>query len=312
MPPCIKTKGLTKRFGRHVALNNVSIEVNPGEVMGLLGPNGAGKSTLIGLLAGLLRPSAGTASIFGMDVYTRHTALAKRVGVLVERPQVYGHLTVEQNLWIHARLSQTQVSTGRVLDLLRLAHLARTPARQLSHGTVQRLSVALAMLTEPEVLLLDEPATALDVEAAEDLFKLLRRLAVESRVTILIASHHMEHMEQMTDRVAILNRGELLRVEETDALLTYDKSRATVLLDGAENAARRLADLPWVRSAEARKGRVDVILEGESIHQLNLFLTQAGYQVSGILPRRRSIREFFLRVVEEDTAAHAPSAGDAP
>lgn len=310
MPPCIKTKDLTKRFGRRAALRHVNIEVNPGEIMGLLGPNGAGKSTLIGLLAGLLRPTEGSATIFGQDVTRRHTALAKRVGVLVERPQVYRNLTVEQNLWIHARLSQTQVSTGRALDLVQLAHLARTPAGRLSHGTLQRLCLALAMLTEPEVLLLDEPATAMDVEAAEDLFRLLRRLSDESRVTILIASHQMEHIEQMTDRVAILNRGELLRVEETDALLTYDKSRATVLLDGAENAARKLSEQKWVRSAEARKGRVDVVLDGESIHQLNQFLTQAGYQISGIVPRRRSIREYFLRVVEEDTAAHPEDKDD--
>jgi len=308
MPPAIKTTRLSKRYGTRFALRGVNLEVQPGEVMGLLGPNGAGKSTLIGVLAGLLKPTYGQATIFGKDVSRQHTLLARRVGVLLERPQVYGHLTVNQNLRLHARLCQRDISIGKTLDMVDLARYDQMPARKLSHGLQQRLGLALAMMTEPELLLLDEPATALDVEATNELFSLLRRLSEVGGVTILLASHHMEHVEQLADRIAILNRGELLRVEETDALLTYDKQRATVVLDGAENAAKRLLEQDWVASAVARKGRIEVSLQGESIHHLVMFLVQAGYQISGVIPRRRSIREFFLRVVEQDAAENPQAA----
>lgn len=298
MPPSIEISGLCKRFRKKAALHDVSLSLQPGEILGLLGPNGAGKSTLISVLAGLLRADSGKVHILGRDPWLQHIALAPRVGVLLERPGVYDHLTAAQHLHLFARLNRTEVNAGRILDLAGIASHANSRAGTLSQGMRQRLALALAMLTEPSVLLLDEPSTGLDVEGTHELFAQLRRISDQSGVTILVASHQMDDIERICDRVAILNEGRLLRCERTDALLTYDKRFVTVLLEGAENAAKKLQELPWIASVAARRGRMDVRLKDGSIHQLNQHLLQAGYAVSGLIPRRRSLSDFFLRVLE--------------
>lgn len=303
----IEISGLSKRFGRKAALQDISLSLQAGEVLGLLGPNGAGKSTLISILAGLLRVDSGTVRVLGRDPWAQHVALAPRVGVLLERPGVYDHLSPRQHLTLFARMNRTEVNTGRVLALAGIEALADRKAGQLSLGMRQRLALALAMMNEPELLLLDEPSTGLDVEGTHELFALLRRISDESGVTILVASHQMDDIERISDRVAVLHEGRLLRCERTDALLTYDKRYVTVLLEGAENAAKKLTELSWVASVEARRGRMDVRLSGGSIHQLNQFLLQSGYAVSGLIPRRRSLSDYFLRVLERSDNPEAAS-----
>jgi ABC-2 type transport system ATP-binding protein len=170
-------------------------------------------------------------------------------------------------------------------------------AGELSQGLRQRLGLAMAMLTEPELLILDEPTAGLDPEATQDILTLLRRLGEETRVTILFSSHLMHEVETLCNRVAILNKGRLVSCEDTAALISFDRSHVEVLLEGAENAARRLMEQDWVLKATAKPGRIFVQLRDENIHQLNSFLIHAGYQVSGVIPRRRTLQDYFLKVM---------------
>lgn len=296
MATCVALHAVSKRFAGRTALETLSLEVERGEVLALLGPNGAGKSTTLHLIAGLMRPDSGTIRVFGKEARRHGLEIAGRMGVALERPAFYEHLSVRQNLRAQAMLAQRAVNVDRALDLVGLLEEGDTRAGVLSQGMRQRLSLAQAMLTEPELLLLDEPANALDLDAAAELLRYLRRAATGAKVTIIFACHQLHEVEMACDRAAILEGGRLLACERVDALLTRDPTRCEVLLEGAEGAAKRLLDQTWVISAEARPGCVQVHLRDANPQQLVSFLIGAGYPLAGLIPQRRSLREVMLRI----------------
>jgi ABC-2 type transport system ATP-binding protein len=297
MPPVIALSHVTRRYGAVTAVDDLSLEVAPGEVLGLLGPNGAGKSTTLYMLAGLVHPSAGTISLFGKELRRHWIEVAGRMGVMVERPVFLDYLPVRKTLAFHARLSRRPLNVDRILDLVGLLHLRDVRAGALSLGQRQRLGLAQAMLTEPELLLLDEPTTGLDVEASQEVLQLLRRLAEEAGVTIVFSSHLLHEVEALCDRVAVMNNGRLSACDRVETLLSYDQTQVEVLLEGAESAGRRLVEQPWVRDVEVRGSRLNVRLTEPNVPQLVGFLVNAGYPVSGVLPKRRTLREYFLKVM---------------
>ena len=147
-------------------------------------------------------------------------------------------------------------------------------------------------------MLLDEPTSGLDVESTQEILRLLRFLADDAKVTIVVSSHMLHEVETLCDRVAILNQGRLLACEETNALLSYDQSHVEILVDAPEAAAKRLAEQPWVESAELSAGLVVVRLHpGSTPHQLTTFLVGSGYKITGIIPRRRTLQDYFLKVL---------------
>ena len=300
MATCIQLKNLTKCYGDTVAVSGLSLEVERGEVLGLLGPNGAGKSTTLYMLTGLVRPTSGAVTVFGKDIRKQYLEVAGRIGAAVERPAFYDHLSVRRNLMLMAQLAGRDVTVDRVLDMVGLLHAGSRKAGALSHGMRQRLGLALALLTEPELLILDEPTSGLDVESTQEVLKMLRRLADEAGVTILLSSHMMHEVEVLCDRVAILNQGRLVACDRTDALLSYDLHQVEVLVDVPEAAAKKLGEQAWVASVEIAPGRLQVALEDGNVHQLAAFLISSGFRLSGIMPRRRTLQDYFLKVLSHD------------
>lgn len=299
MASCISLDHVSKNFGSTLAVNDLSLEIEQGEIFGLLGPNGAGKSTTFYMMCGLARPASGRISIFGKDLQTNFIELSARMGVLFERPSFYDYLTVAKNLRLFAKLAQKEVTIDRTLDLVGMLHLSDQKAGTLSAGMRQRLGLAQAFLTEPELLILDEPTSGLDVEQSQEVLRLLRSLADDANVTIVLSSHMMEEAEALCDRIAIMNEGRLVTCDETEALISYDKTHVEVLMDTPETAARRLMQENWVRSVEVKRGKLLVRLHKPNPHQLNTFLIGAGYQISGIIPRRRTLQEFFLKALNQ-------------
>lgn len=179
-----------------------------------------------------------------------------------------------------------------------LTHVARKPVGALSQGMRQRLGIAQAVLTEPELLILDEPTSGLDVESTRDTLRFLRRLSSEAGVTIVFSSHQMQEVESLCDRVAILNEGGLVACEEKETLLSWDLANVDLLVDRPDEAMVELAALHWVNAVRPRPEGLHVHLDGPKSDELAAWLVGRGFRVSGVVPHRRTLEDYFLKVTE--------------
>jgi heme exporter protein A len=210
--PAIEVRKLVKSFGHQVALRGVDLEVAEGEFMTLFGPNGAGKTTLIRCVSSLMRPSAGTVRLRGQDLSQAATSLRCHIGLISHNPLLYGDLTADENLRFFARmynLAQAEPRIDAVLEQVGLLARRRDPVRDYSRGMVQRLAIARAILHDPSIMLLDEPYTGLDLQAADMLRAVLQDLAASNR-TVILTTHNLEQGLEMCDRAAILHRGKVV------------------------------------------------------------------------------------------------------
>jgi heme exporter protein A len=209
--PAIEVRKLTKAFGHQVALRGVDLAVAEGEFLTLFGPNGAGKTTLIRILASLTRPTAGTVHVRGQDLGKVATPVRRHLGLISHNPLLYGDLTPDENLRFFARMYDLDGAADRidaVLEQVGLAARRRDPVRTFSRGMVQRLAIARAILHDPTIMLLDEPYTGLDLQAADMLREVLQELAASNR-TVVLTTHNLEQGLEMCNRAAILNRGKI-------------------------------------------------------------------------------------------------------
>jgi ABC-2 type transport system ATP-binding protein len=212
----VETHNLTRRFGDLVAVNRVNMEIPAGELFGLLGPNGAGKTTLVRLLTTLLRPSEGTAIICGYDVHKNPLQVRQRVGALPQEPCLYRDLSGEEHLKFFGRLYGVPDFERRrryLLDLVKLEGREKDLVKTYSGGMKQRLSIACALVHDPEVLFLDEPTAGLDPQTKRTLWQLMKQLRSQG-VTIILSTHYLEEAESLSDRVAIIDRGEIIACGE--------------------------------------------------------------------------------------------------
>ena len=297
MSATIEIRNLTKYFGATRAIDDLTLEVERGEVFGILGAEGSGKSTLLSLLANLVYPTSGEIRVFGKELRRNFMQLAPRIGFVLDRPAFFEHLTVSKNLQLFGRLSRKNVNLDRALDLVGLLHASEREARDLSLGSRQRLALALAFLGEPEVLVLDDPAAGLNPEQSQEVLNLLRYLCDRSGVTVVVSSQMMHEVETLCDRVALLNHGQLVSVGNTDRLLSYDTSTLEVLVEHPESLARRLREESWVAQVDVKPGRVIVKLPDRDPQHLIAFLVEQKYSVSGVIPRRRTLQEYFLKAL---------------
>lgn len=208
----IRLANLTKSYGRLTAVNNISLEIQKGEVFGFLGPNGAGKTTTIKIMAGLLEPSAGTVEIAGWDIKTEPVKAKAATGFIPDRPFIYEKLTAFEFMHFVSRLYSMKDAKKRIFDLLQLFGIAEWQnelVENFSHGMKQRLVMASALLHEPKVLVVDEPMVGLDPHGARLVKKIFREIA-SNGVTVFMSTHTLETAEQMCHRVAIINKGEII------------------------------------------------------------------------------------------------------
>ena len=209
----VEVRDLTKRFGDFAAVDGISFDIRPGEILGLLGPNGAGKTTTIQMLLGLITPTAGSIRMFGRDLATHREEILQQVNFSSTYISMPYSLTVEENLWVVARLYGMTDIPRRIGDVLKKVELesSRTHVtRRLSSGQMTRLALAKAFLTEPKVLFLDEPTASLDPDIAHKVRALLKDVRQATGLSVLYTSHNMKEMEEMSDRIIFLQKGKIV------------------------------------------------------------------------------------------------------
>ena len=211
--PIVEVRGLTKRFGDFTAVDGVSFEIHPGEILGLLGPNGAGKTTTIQMLLGLITPTTGSIRMFGLDLARHRETILSQINFSSTYISMPYSLTVEENLRVVARLYGLTEITRHIDDVvkkLEMEEFRTKVTRKLSSGQMTRLTLAKAILTEPKVLFLDEPTGSLDPDIAHKTRSLLKEVRRSTGLSMLYTSHNMREMEEMSDRIIFLQRGKII------------------------------------------------------------------------------------------------------
>jgi ABC-2 type transport system ATP-binding protein len=290
----LSTRGLSKTYGSRPAVVDLDLDVHHGEVFGFLGPNGAGKTTTIRMLLGLVRPTAGSIELLGRDLGRHRAEVLPRVGALVETPALYSFLSGRDNLVAFAHLlgGVPSARLDEVLDLVGLAGRARDRVGTYSMGMRQRLGVAIALLHDPDLLVLDEPANGLDPAGIVEMRDLLRGLA-ESGRTVFISSHVLAEVQHTCDRVAIVDRGRLVRLAPVAELLS-DGGEFAVRLDGADAALALVRREAWGATARLEDGALISASPTGHGRDLLRFLAGAGIWADTIDRHQRSLEEVFL------------------
>lgn len=303
----ISTSGLHRRFGPTLAVEDLNLRVSAGQVTAFLGPNGAGKTTTIRLLLGLLRPDAGEVWLFGQALSNQREKLLGRVGALVETPVLYPHLSGHENLELTRRLLGVPRSrTDQVLAVVDLVQAARRPVRGYSLGMRQRLGLALAMLGEPELLILDEPTNGLDPAGIHQMRELICRLPAELGATVFLSSHLLSEVEQMATEVAVLGGGLLLFQGSLDQLQTQRSACLAVGLDRPREAAAWLTARGW-GVQEGKDGLLRVEAQGqEAATRLCADLVGAGFGVHHLAKEASSLEAAFLDLTATDRPQEVP------
>ncbi|MGH2478207.1 MAG: ABC transporter ATP-binding protein [Ktedonobacteraceae bacterium] len=294
----LRTYDLTKHYGTRVAVNRLNLEVRRGEIVGFLGPNGAGKTTSIRMLLGLIAPTAGRVELFGRDLVTERASLLPRIGALVETPALYLHLTGRENLRaVGALLGGVPCQRlDTVMELVGLHARQRDRVRKYSLGMKQRLGVGIALLNNPDLLILDEPANGLDPAGIVEMRDLLHHLASEGK-TVFLSSHLLGEVQQICSRVVFLNAGRLV-ADRTVEALTRGQGEYAIRLEHSQQALALLQQQPWGKSARLDDaGTLITPAPQQSGRDLYTFLAQAGFTPESLAPATQNLEEVFFSLI---------------
>jgi ABC-type multidrug transport system ATPase subunit len=296
MSTVLQTLGLTKHFGSVRAVDGVDLMVRRGEVFGFLGPNGSGKTTTIGMLLGLIHPTAGEAELFGEAVSPEQTRPLRRVGSLVGAPGLIPYLSGRDNLQVLARLDP-RVENGRVAAVLAQTGLSEAAGRKVagySTGMKQRLGLAAALLHQPELLILDEPTNGLDPAGMREIRDLIGSLAAQG-VTVFLSSHLLHEVEQICDRVAVLNKGKVAAQGSVGELLSKEPV-LRVRVASPQKAVEALRSLPGVSHLSANGAYIEV--RGPRPEAVIAHLVACGLAPREAREERPDLESLFLRLTE--------------
>lgn len=299
MPRAIETTDLCKNYGAALAVNGLSLHVDPGEIYGFLGLNGAGKTTTLRMLLGMISPTAGEARVLGAPISPGRGPW-EQVGYLAENPAAYRELTVRENLEAARRLRPglERAAIEQVIQLFGLTSYANRRAGALSHGNMQRLGLARAMLHRPQLLLLDEPANGLDPAGIVEIRELLASLAHKQGVTVFMSSHILAEVAKLADRIGIIHHGRLIRELDAGEMEHERRRRLTIR---ALDLPAALADIQAANCPSAQIIDDSVIVREEAAlahpEILSARLTQAGHPPTHLAVEEEDLESFFLRLI---------------
>jgi ABC-2 type transport system ATP-binding protein len=295
----IQTDGLTFNFGNQTVVKSLSLQVPQGSIYGFLGPNGAGKTTTIKLLLGLLTTQEGSIKVFEKDFQTNRKQILAQIGSLIEQPAIYLHLTGKENLLNRAIL--LQITESRVNEMLELVHLtaaANKKAGKYSLGMKQRLGIALALLSDPQLLILDEPTNGLDPNGIIEIRELLKKLVSEHNKTVFISSHLLAEIERMATHVGIINNGELLFQGDIRDLEAISQPLVHIEADNMVDAANLLTKNGY-NVTEVNEQFLSVTYQSkEQTGLINALLNKNGHTVYSIHKVQKDLEKLFLDITQ--------------
>lgn len=291
----IETCGLTRRFGAHLAVDDLNLLAPEAGVYGFLGPNGAGKTTTIRMLLGLIRPTTGEVRLFGVPLAGGRLSLIRMVGALVEAPSLYPHLTGRENLEVTRRLlGAPRKLMDDALEIVKLAPDAHRRVREYSMGMRQRLGLALAMLNKPRLLVLDEPTNGLDPAGIHEMRDLIRRLPAEFGATVFLSSHLLSEVEQIASHIGIIHQGKLLFQGTLAELQAQRREHLIIGVKQPEQALNCLTAAGW-NTQRRDDGMVAVsAATPDTAARINSLLVNQGLEVFHIALAQASLEDIFL------------------
>ncbi|MEO8609400.1 MAG: ABC transporter ATP-binding protein [Chloroflexota bacterium] len=293
----IETQGLTRQYGAVVAVDKLSLQVPRGSMYGFLGPNGAGKTTTIRTLLGLIRPNAGQVMLFGQPFQRK---LLGKVGALVETPSLYPNLTGRENLEVTRRLLDAKsAQIERALKIVNLQDVGGKLVKNYSLGMKQRLGIALALLNEPELLMLDEPTNGLDPAGIHEIRELLRRLPTEFGITVFLSSHLLGEVEQIATHLGIINQGKLIYQGTMASLENMREDHVRLGAFEPEGALVLLQSAGYQVHMDDEKRLIVSAARREEAARINATLVKQSKDVYHLSLERRSLEDIFLQLTAE-------------
>jgi lantibiotic transport system ATP-binding protein len=303
--PVIKTTGLSYHYSKGVqTLFDIELRVERGSIYGFLGPNGSGKTTTLSLLLGLLNNQKGDIEIFGQHLQANREVILGKIGSLIETPSLYGHLTARENLEVYRNTyGASKARVDEVLHIVGLAYTGKKPAKKFSLGMKQRLSIALALLPNPELLILDEPSNGLDPAGIIELRALVKKLNKEHGMTILISSHLLGEIEKMVSHVGIIYKGRMLFQGTLAELHGFQKKGSRLFIRTSDNAAA--VQLLKQHKPEMKEEVLSVVFDNDNqVADINRRLTENNLDVYLLHPKENDLEKLFIDL----TSAHHETA----
>ncbi len=296
MNQVVSVNNLSKKFSDISAVNDLSFTVNEGDVYGFLGQNGAGKSTTIRMLLTLVRPDSGDIRIFGKNLQSQRSEILREIGAVIERPDLYKYLSAYHNLALFAKISGANVDRKQLmaqLELVNLADRAHSKVKTFSQGMKQRLGIAVALVHNPKLVILDEPTNGLDPQGIADMRNLILRMSREMGKTVIVSSHLLSEIELIASRMLIINKGR--KAVEGNVAELLDPAKTILQLDTTSNA-NALAFLRqgrWAHSIKAESPVIKIEMDKADVPELTSSLVAAGVQILSVQPRH-SLEDYFL------------------
>jgi ABC-type multidrug transport system ATPase subunit len=293
----LEVSHLTKSFGSFTAVEDLSFSVKEGEVYGFLGQNGAGKSTTIRMILSLIRPTGGNIEVFGRSLFTDRESILRRIGAVVEKPDLYRYLSGYENLSLFAKLSDASISKSTIMECLTLVGLekrAKDPVRVYSQGMKQRLGIAVALVHNPDFIILDEPTNGLDPQGIADIRNLIMMLSKDRGKTILVSSHLLSEIEQVADSMLIINKGKKIVEGKVKELVNPEKLQLEIVCSDNAKAYELLSASAWANGLRRSNSQsVSIQTDAGSVAALNKYLVDQHIGVTS-LRAMNSLEAYFL------------------
>ena len=305
MNEMLSVSGLSKKFKETHAVNDLSFTVNQGDVYGFLGQNGAGKSTTLRMLLKLISPTSGTIEFFGRNIQNDHNAMLRQTGAIIERPDLYKYLSAYDNLYIFAKMSGIKAGRQVIMKQLEMVGLddrAKSKVKDFSQGMKQRLGIAIALVHEPKLVILDEPTNGLDPQGIADMRNMILKLSNEMGKTVIVSSHLLNEIEMVANRMIIIHKGKKIVEGKVSELLDPSKTLVKIETTNDPLSKNKLLQSEWAAAVDQKEEGIMLNLNKQDIPGLAASLTRMDVGLLSLQPRH-SLEDYFLSLTNHEKNA---------